>query len=135
MTKTARAFELYHGSDWTTYRWSVAQAFDTLDRLREVCAPLLPPDMAEDFLDLDVLGVVEDLCDDLVSEIETAAADLAPVLTANVACRWSLVEIRIHLEQVRTLAGVCDIVDVQEHLAHLALCGDRIRDLLKKMDV
>ncbi|HEU0118753.1 MAG TPA: hypothetical protein VFR09_08990, partial [Alphaproteobacteria bacterium] len=29
--------EVYQGNDWLTYRWSVAQAFDTLDRVRDVC--------------------------------------------------------------------------------------------------
>ena len=32
-----KALEVYQGSDWLTYRWTVAQAFDTLDRMRDLC--------------------------------------------------------------------------------------------------
>ena len=34
---SAKPVEIYQGSDWLTYRWSVAQAFDSLDRIRDLC--------------------------------------------------------------------------------------------------
>jgi hypothetical protein len=32
-----KALEVYQGNDWLTYRWPVAQMFDTLDRMRDLC--------------------------------------------------------------------------------------------------
>ena len=34
---SSKPSEIYQGSDWLTYRWTVAQAFDTLDRIRDLC--------------------------------------------------------------------------------------------------
>ncbi len=35
-----KALEVYQGNDWLTYRWPVAQVFDTLDRVRDLCLQL-----------------------------------------------------------------------------------------------
>lgn len=32
-----KALEVYQGNDWLTYRWPVAQMFDSLDRIRDLC--------------------------------------------------------------------------------------------------
>src|ERR1700678_1982730 len=86
--------EMYQGSDWLTYRWPVAQAFDTLDRIRDLClqmpvamgaAPAAPGmdqpryEIPDDDI-ADMFGYIVELCDDLAGELDTVAADLSPIM-------------------------------------------------------
>lgn len=99
-----KAYEAYHGHDWLTYRPSVAQCYDTLDRLQDF---LQPNDVAGDVAQLQEMGgLVLDLCDDLAGELEVALADLAPWLQNQVGKRWTVVELRGHLAQLRRLAAM-----------------------------
>ena len=139
--------EIYQGSDWLTYRWTIAQAFDTLDRIRDLCLqmPLIPSTSPpagqprfevpeEDIADL--FGYIVELCDDLGGEMDTAHADLAPLLHSNMAHSWSAVEMRIHLKELRARA-------LKEASENTALVGPpdmvltltaKIKTLLKQID-
>ncbi|MDD3288950.1 MAG: hypothetical protein PHX43_08130, partial [Alphaproteobacteria bacterium] len=84
---------MYQGNDWFTHRWLVAQAFDTLDRMRDICS--LPSEAEIANLTqarLDLLTVIADLCDDLAGEIAIAEADLLPVFQNRIAQRWTAFE-------------------------------------------
>jgi hypothetical protein len=130
----AKSFELYQGSDWMTYRWTVAQAFETLDRMREVCMPLLPQDLEAEPYAYDSLGLIADLSDDLFSEFEIVTADLFPVLQANVAHRWAVVEMRIHFDRLRLLCLEDHNNNAHDQLAQAADLLQKIKLLLKRID-
>lgn len=152
-----RAREVYQGNDWLTYRWPVAQMFDTLDRLRALChsasgvsmlmggLPQLPStampryDMQDDE-DFDLFVCILELCDDLSAELDAVLADLFSTLEKDIVHRWKGFEMRLHLNEMRNTA-------LTEHQAEhqgfepsanatdtvLALAS-RIRDLLRAID-
>ncbi|MBI1273455.1 MAG: hypothetical protein GC131_05180 [Alphaproteobacteria bacterium] len=130
----AKALDLFQGSDWTTYRASAAQAFDTLDRMQEACMPLMPQDMNEEQHAQDALHLVGDLSDDLMGELEVVTADLYAILQNNVAHRWAVVEMRMHLDHIRYLCADDHMASAQEHLAHTADLARKIKTLLKRID-
>jgi hypothetical protein len=144
-----KAPEVYQGGDWLTYRWSVAHAFDTLDRIRELCRmPLLAgtfPSMhsASIFRDdtkdeemADLFAGIADLCDDLSGEFDAVLADLHTFHMNNAMQRWTGFEIRLHLNAIRQQA-------LQEHKASEPLSATfdiiaarigRMYQLLKQID-
>ena len=102
--------EIYQGSDWPTYRWSVAQAFDTLDRIRDPCLqmPVMmgsvpvgadqPRYMKFPMRKIaDMFGYIIELCDDLMVELDTIQADLSGAMKGNPAHAWLAFEMRLHL--------------------------------------
>lgn len=150
-----KALQVNQGHDWLTYRSAVAQMFDTLDRLREMChsasmgedavimggMPIMPTipmpryEIREENQP-DFFTSVADLCDDLSAELDAVLADLFLPLQKEPAHRWMGFEIRLHINQMRSLVST----DQQEFeaAAHasdniLALVS-RIRDLLIKID-
>jgi hypothetical protein len=141
--------EIYQGGEWMTYRWSVAQAFDTLDRLRELChisaahvvpnlhgATLFQTDDLADERMADLFAGVIDLCDDFAGELDTLLADLIPSRPNDAVHRWTGFEMRLHLSAIRQQA-------LTEHHASepsgavldtIAARVARMRDLLKQID-
>src|ERR1700722_3504213 len=109
----AKPVEIYQGSDWLTYRWSAAQAYDTLDRIRDLClqmpvatessapAPGQPRYEVPDEEITDMFGYIVELCDDLAGEIDIVHADLFSLLQANLAHRWLAFEMRLLLKDLR----------------------------------
>ena len=145
-----KAPAIYQGGDWLTYRLSVAQTFDTLDRVRELCrhVPVAVSNMPHtpglalpryemfDEQMMDLFSCILELCDDLSGEIEAVQADLIPHIQNDVPQRWMGFEMRLHLNEIRQLA-------LQEHqsfepsnavLDNIAALAARIRDLLKQID-
>ncbi len=103
-----RQFELYQGRDWTSFRLSVAQVFETLDQMQDFCPPMSSPgeeDMGE------CLTALRELNDGLSGEIDSMLADILPqVYQAAVVnqmqhtpARWAAVEVRHHLDAARKL--------------------------------
>jgi hypothetical protein len=140
--------EIYQGSDWSTYRWHAAQAFDTLDRIRDLClqmpvvgappatmAARSPYEMPEEEI-ADVFGYIAELCDDLSGELDAVQADLFPFLRNNVAHRWLAFEMRLNLGQLRTRAlkeaeaGMPSAAPMDAFIALVV----RIKELLKQID-
>ena len=108
---------MYQGSDWLTYRWPVAQAFDTLDRIRDLCLQIpvaVPGEQKTSALDPhydipdeeigEVFGYIVELCDDLGGELDTAHADLYPVIQGNAGHLWMMFEMLLHLRDLRAAA-------------------------------
>lgn len=148
-----RAVQFYQGSDWLTYRWSVAQLFDTLDRMREVCShssiqlgagsvavqgtPTPRYESTEDEALTDILGYLIELCDDLSGELDAVLADLLPYMQTPLLQRWIGFEMQLHLRSIREHA-------LYEHQAQepsptvvdtIVALTTRMRDLLKKIDL
>jgi len=109
--------DMYQGSDWLTYRWPVAQAFDTLDRIRDLCLQipvavpgerkplgLEPGYEVPDEEISEVFGYIVELCDDLGGELDTVRADLTPVMQENLAHLWNSFEMMLHLRDLRSEA-------------------------------
>lgn len=138
--------EIYQGSDWLTYRWTVAQAFDTLDRIRDLCLQMpvnaggaLPAsqprfDIPEEDI-ADMFGYVVELCDDLAGELDCAHADLAPLLQ-NLPQAWTAFEMRLHLRNMRAAAlkEAASAAPLQSPPDPILLYAGRIKTLLKQID-
>jgi hypothetical protein len=146
----SKPIEMYQGSDWLTYRWPVAQAFDTLDRIRDLClqmpvamaAPHAASGMDRPRFEIpdeeiaDMFGYIVELCDDLAGELDTVHADLCPVMQGNMAQSWSAFEMRLHLRDLRGAALKETASAAPSHRppdAILALAA-RIKTLLKQID-
>lgn len=145
---TAKPVEIYQGSDWLTYRWSVAQAFDTLDRVRDLCLQIpgaagagpgksaAPRYEMPDEEIADLFGYIAELCDDLTGEIDAVLADLFFQMQSSLANRWLAFEMRLYLGDLRTRAvreAESDAHEGQPLEAIMTLAG-RIKSLLKQID-
>jgi hypothetical protein len=151
-----KAVDVYQGNDWITYRWSVAQVFDTLDQIRELCgvtpdgfsttqlgAPatgktttIVTRQGDEPESHLEALSLLLSLCDDLASETHTVLADLAYQMRPSPALQWKGFEMQLHLAMIRQhclpdedATGVSK--SAIDSILALSL---RIRDLLKQID-
>jgi len=139
--------EIYQGSDWLTYRWTVAQAFDTLDRIRDLCLQM-PVNVAggsslagqprfdipeEDIADM--FGYVVELCDDLTGELDCVHADLASLLR-SLPQAWTAFEMRLHLLEMRqaALKEASSSAPLQAAPDPILTHAGRIRALLKQID-
>ncbi len=146
----AKPAEIYQGSDWLTYRWSVAQAFDTLDRIRDLClqmpvasgAPPGAPGSGQPGYDVpeeevaDVFGYIAELCDDLTGELDAVHADLFPVIKSNAAHMWLMFEVQQHVKDLHRRAAR----EAQsEHPAQsppdaIVALAARVKTILKQID-
>lgn len=147
---TERARDVFQGNDWLTYRWPVAQAFDTLDRIRDLChsaahiggsLPQLQISMPSqheitDDNHLDLYVCLLELCDSLSGEMDSVHADILSFLPKDIKYRWMGFEMRLHLVEMRHVA----LMEHQDPHADrhatdtiLALAS-RIRDLLRQID-
>ena len=144
---TPKPVEIYQGSDWLTYRWTVAQAFDTLDRIRDLCLQMpvsagMAPPVGQPRFEIpdeevaDIFGYAVELCDDLAGELDTVHADLAPQIKCSLPQSWTAFEMRLHLKDMRAAALKEAASSAPLHappdpiLAH----SGRIKLLLKQID-
>jgi hypothetical protein len=139
--------DIFQGSDWLTYRWTVAQAFDTLDRIRDLClqmpvsaagsAPAGQPhfDIPEEDI-ADMFGYVVELCDDLTGELDCVHADLAPPLAGSLPHAWFAFEMWLHLREMRAMAlkEANSAAPLQALPDPILAYAGRIRALLKQID-
>jgi hypothetical protein len=146
----AKAMDVYQGNDWLTYRWSVAQAFDTLDRIYDLCRhvptitsrlPQAPGsglpryEIAEQEI-VDMFGCIAELCDDLSGELDAVQADLFSYSQPMTVQRWMGFEMHLHLRQMRQIAWSEHAAEEPSNIAldTLVALNARIRDLLKQID-
>ncbi len=130
-----RAYQLYQGCDWQTYRYSAAQVYDLLDQVRDVTGMVLhgsaplpfdtPPGFAP-------IALLQDLCSDIVGSVDMALADLSVALQQHLPSRWRMVELRTLTAQLPELANRC--ADDQDNLPQVADRAERIRHLLQRLD-
>jgi len=133
-----KAPEVYQGSDWLTYRATVARAFDTLDHLVDVCHPHPGFSAVAASADADaaLFGEIADLCDDLSGDLDAVLADLFPHARMDAIHRWMGFEMQLHLLAVRTDArrerdaAAPSLSAIDNILARTA----RLRALLRKVD-
>lgn len=131
-----RAYQVYQGHDWQTRRYAVAQAYDTLDQIRELLALLASgsDDDSETAAMRGIPAAIADLCHDLMGEIELALTDMTPMLDNHVPSRWLIAETRVlagHMPPLAERAIYDADPDVLPQLADLA---DRTRFLLQRLD-
>ncbi|HUY68332.1 MAG TPA: hypothetical protein VMV79_03420 [Alphaproteobacteria bacterium] len=143
----AKPSDLYQGNDWLTYRWPVAQAFDTLDRIRDLClqipvAGAPGPAMAPPRYDLpaeeiaDLFHYVAELCDDLAGELDAVQADLSAYLAKSFAQRWLAFEMRLNLGELRrhTVQAMGGVAPTNALAGILVALATRIKALLRQID-
>ena len=133
---TARLYDLYQGRDWTSFRFSVAQAFETLDQMQDCCPPMAAPQ--EDDID-NCLEALRELADGLSGEIDALLADILPAAYHNPALRWSSVEVRHHLDSLRklmveTTTTGTSFARQEAGLFEAASLIGKIKDLIRKID-
>lgn len=131
----AKDLPFYQGGDWFTYRWSVAQAFDTLDQVELLC---VSRPWGEDESSLvqvrEVLTAIVQLARDLVGEIAIVEADTLSVPNRSFAQKWAAFEIRQHLDLLKKTAasGGEELSSLFEALGAIVAS---IKERLKIMDV
>jgi hypothetical protein len=145
---SAKPVEIYQGSDWLTYRWPVAQAFDTLDRIRDLCLQMpvtagrpgpdvgrLPYEIPDEDI-ADMFGYIVELCDDLTGELDTVTADLFPFLRGTTSHLWISFEMRLHLRDLRACALKEASAKTPSHAPPdtITTLATRIKALLKQVD-
>ncbi len=89
---------LYQGRDWLTYRWTVADVFDALDRMHDLCVG--HDWTAEETTagkESSLLPALLDFACDLACSVATACADTIPAnaFWGNLKHRWLCFEIRL----------------------------------------
>lgn len=130
------AQQIYQGQDWQTHRFAVAQAFDTLDQVRETAVMLLSCH-ADDGLSparFAATPLLADLCNDLVGEVELALADLAVTAQQNLPSRWLMVELRALVRQLPPLAHRAEHEADLDLIPQLADLAERARYALQRVD-
>ena len=138
MTLPAPKLVLYQGDDWYTTHWSVAQVYDTLEQMREIC--LLDEQgetEGEPQAQRDLLEAIADLTDDLDGELDIVGADLMPLIQKNLAARMAIFEAQAYLDMLRrqlrpNVMSVAFSATVFEDVARLVAA---IKDVLKKIDL
>lgn len=143
-----KALELYQGEDWTTYRPTVAEAFDSLDRLRQLCddgtvevgtfpTPLddKKTDDAQENARM-VVGALLALCDDLDGQIVAVLAELSSHMRHDAPQRWLGVELQMHLSAMRSLAQEQPLMvaAIPAIMGKVAEITERIVFILKTLD-
>jgi hypothetical protein len=132
---TQRAYQLYQGCDWQTYRYSAAQVYDLLDQLRDATSVLLTGDVPPPFMAMsgfEPMGMLADLCSDLVGSVDMVLADLSATLASHLPSRWLMVELRTLVGQLPDFAQHCH--EDREMLPALADRAERVRHLLQRLD-
>lgn len=146
-----KAQEVFQGNDWLTYNWSVAQMFDTLDHVLDICnhmpigdgviasqsRPASASDDENDVADArDLFACIVELCDDLGGELDAVLADLVSYRTDMMAQRWIGFEMQLCRYATRQRA-------LNEHrLPHptptaipsIMAWALRMRELLRQLD-
>lgn len=129
-----KALDIYQGDDWFTHRWSVAQAFDTLDRLQDLCSrqPWGQESAVPDAESM--LCGIGDLCDDLAAELAAVEADLQPFLRHNLPQRWQAFELRLYMGELRRLLTGDAPMEKGHFLDQVSLYVCHIKESLKQLD-
>jgi hypothetical protein len=94
---------VFQGNDWLTRRWFAAQAFDSLDKLQDLCLCRLqtPPLAAADDAD-EWIETLQTLLDDLASEVKAVEADvLADDAPMTLARTWPRFEFALFHDAAR----------------------------------
>ena len=148
-----KAPDIYQGEDWVTDRWSVAQVFDSLDRMQDICEHVtqvcaelkidsLPTDATQisEATDLgavgDLLGELAQLCDCMTGEIDAALADVLGRASVLPVQRWLGYEMHLYLQGAREkILGCCQgELLVSSAIEGLTRQGVLLAVTLKKID-
>ncbi len=137
MAATHQAHQFFQGHDWQTHRYVVAQAFDTLDQVRETALLLLSCQNDSHHLSparFAATPLLADLCNDLVGEIELALTDLAVTHQQNLPNRWMMAELRTLTRQLPALARRAEHETDLDLIQQLGDLAERVRFVLQRID-
>jgi len=128
----------YQGSDWVSYRQSVARAFDSLDRLRDACLSRGWVDETKQAgsLGLSLRSILTNLGTVLYGQLAAVATDtIAPdSLTGDFKQSWGAFELRRRLiELTAHLAKLTDS-NAKDACDALAITVSGLRESLKRLD-
>ena len=129
-----KALEIYQGSDWFTYRLPVAQAYDTLERMQDICLSRAwePGEPTQDIDE--ILNDVMDLCDDLTAELASVEADIFPVSQSQTPQRWMAFEMNYYLALIRQKAAPSSYLEPAHLFDDILMQIKRIKKILKQLD-
>ena len=150
-----KTLQVYQGDEWMTHHPTVAQAYDTLDRLRVLCVESMPesapshtlavissdmprraPMRASQENLIMALAALAGLADDLAGELDAATAELSPYLQNDTSRRWMAFEIQTHLNAMRE--AIQEEREADEPsiiiLDDIMIYAERIDTLLKQID-
>lgn len=136
-TVDAKTTPLFQGRDWVTSRWSMAEAFDTLDHIHDLCVCFGWNDSEGGYENhFEAIPNLMALTDDLRGHLAVAVADTIPHgrSASSFEHLWMCFEIEQIFEDIVT--KVTDLADDEAHspLGTMALLASRLKDELKKMD-
>jgi len=127
---------IYQGRDWFSYRWTVAQAFDALDHIHDLCLYTQGHDAPDGNADdLSPLPYLEDMCAVLGAHLSLLYADTIPTdqVQSRFTAKWQCFEARqtfdMLCENVAEITSTAE-KDIQPIMTHtLAL-----KEYIKKID-
>lgn len=132
----AKPAPLYQGRDWVTSRLTMAEAFDTLERIHDLCLGIdlqKPDEKVETF---GILRAVHGLTESLTAQCAVAVADtIAPAAaTGSFEQLWNGFEVEWLLRDMK--AKAIDLYSEESFKPYgtLALLANRLKSALKKMD-
>lgn|GEM_PF-1208810 len=134
---TSSSYALYQGRDWVSGRASMADAFDTVERLHDLCVGRDYCQSAELMVEtFAVLKTVHGLIENLSSQCALAMADTIP-LTAPVgsfAQSWNCFEIEGLLRSIKSKRADLSNEQQTKPFGALALLAVQLKASLKKLD-
>lgn len=133
----SQAPQMYQGRDWASYRWTVAEAFDTLDRMHDLslCQGWTDePDLAETAMAFipDLMGLYEELgC-----QLKIVFADILGEASQpqTLPQHWAMMEAQaLHAELGEKITGLWEN-EATQSFSSLVVLTSLIKAQLKKMD-
>lgn len=133
---TNDTYPLYQGRDWVTARLAMAEAFDTLERIHDLCLGLDLHQSAGGAETFDVLRAVHGLTESLTNQCATAVADtIAPSQPIGAFGQlWNGFEIEWLLRDMKAKVLDLSSEDSFKPFGALALVANHLKAALKKMD-
>jgi hypothetical protein len=132
---TAKAPVFYQGSDWFTHRWTIAQAYETLDRIHDLCRCRAWDRVSAHSREaVEAMKGINALCDMLEAEMAIAEADLKLFAKSNAAQGWAAIEARLHLCALRQQVTRQPSVELFLLFETVLALAARLRATLKQMD-
>lgn len=128
---------MFQGRDWASYRWTVAEAFDTLDRLHDLglCQGWTDePDLADDSFCFipDLMG----LCEELACQMKLVYADVlcdgdaAPTLQQ----KWAMMEAEALVNELSEKIQTLWSNETTQDFSALVILTSSLKALLKRLD-
>jgi len=133
----SQASPFYQGRDWVSSRWTIAETFDTLERVHDLCLYRdtdEQPDSGEETFA--ILQAVHGLIESLSGQCAIAMADVIPTSshTGNFESLWLCFEIEKTLDEIKKKILEISVDDTGSTFGSLAMMTQSIKTAFKKLD-